>query len=103
MKRFFTNPMMTPEYDWWWGKRFKDSFPSLSQENTRLIEEYLQVIPFELEIVKQDFENKSSELKKRTEKLEEEKIQLGLDIDVQKLEAEKMRKEKTRLMKTWTF
>ncbi|MBA0869191.1 hypothetical protein Goshw_024418 [Gossypium schwendimanii] len=30
------------------------------------------------------------------EKLEEEKIQLGLDVDVQKLEAEKMRKGKKK-------
>ncbi|MBA0753470.1 hypothetical protein Gogos_019792 [Gossypium gossypioides] len=78
--------MMTPKYDWWWGKRVNDNVPSSSQENTRPIEEYLQVIPSKLEIVKQDFEKKSLELGKMTEKLEEEKIQLGLDIDVQKLE-----------------
>ncbi|MBA0659991.1 hypothetical protein Goklo_012059 [Gossypium klotzschianum] len=48
------------------------------------IEEHLQVIPSELEIIKQDFEKRSSELGKRIEKLEEEKIQLGLDVDVQK-------------------
>ncbi|MBA0739578.1 hypothetical protein Gogos_012839 [Gossypium gossypioides] len=40
----------------------------------------------ELEIVKQDFEKKSSELGKRIEKLEETKIHLGLDVDVQKQE-----------------
>ncbi|MBA0696728.1 hypothetical protein Goari_003255, partial [Gossypium aridum] len=27
MKRFFTNPMMTPEYDWWWGKRVNGNIP----------------------------------------------------------------------------
>ncbi|MBA0681596.1 hypothetical protein Goari_023390, partial [Gossypium aridum] len=30
-----------------------------SQENTRPTEEHLQVIPFELEIIKQDFEKRS--------------------------------------------
>ncbi|MBA0687508.1 hypothetical protein Goari_015039 [Gossypium aridum] len=29
-------------------------------------------------------------------------MQVGLDVDVQKLEAEKMRKERVRLRKTWT-
>ncbi|MBA0798605.1 hypothetical protein Gohar_009181, partial [Gossypium harknessii] len=33
------------------------------------------------------------------EKLEEEKIQLGLDVDIQKLEAEKMRKGKNKTEK----
>ncbi|MFQ6648562.1 hypothetical protein Gotur_021753 [Gossypium turneri] len=35
-----------------------------SQENTRPIEEHLQVITSELEIIKQDFENRSSKLEK---------------------------------------
>ncbi|MBA0794606.1 hypothetical protein Gohar_018921 [Gossypium harknessii] len=39
---------------------------------------------------------KSSELGKMIEKLGEEKIQLRLDVDVQKLEAEKMRKGKNK-------
>ncbi|MBA0794609.1 hypothetical protein Gohar_018921, partial [Gossypium harknessii] len=47
-------------------------------------------------IVKQAFEKKSSELGKMIEKLGEEKIQLRLDVDVQKLEAEKMRKGKNK-------
>ncbi|MBA0787694.1 hypothetical protein Gotri_025829 [Gossypium trilobum] len=62
--------------------------------NTRPIEEHLQVIPSELEIVKQDFEKRSSELGKKIEHLEEKKMQLGLDVDVQKLEAKKMKKRK---------
>ncbi|MBA0810511.1 hypothetical protein Gohar_002502 [Gossypium harknessii] len=66
MKRFFANPMLTQEYDWWW------------------------------EIIKQDFRKKSSELGKRIEKLEEEKIQLGLDVDIQTLEAKKIRKGKNK-------
>ncbi|MBA0853491.1 hypothetical protein Goshw_018338 [Gossypium schwendimanii] len=40
------------------------------------MEEHLQVIPFELEIIKQDFEKRSSKLGKKTEQLEEEKISL---------------------------
>ncbi|MFQ6629546.1 hypothetical protein Gotur_007637, partial [Gossypium turneri] len=35
-----------------WGKRINDNVPSSSQENTRPIEEHLQVIPSELDIVK---------------------------------------------------
>ncbi|MBA0632290.1 hypothetical protein Gotri_001030 [Gossypium trilobum] len=47
MKIFVTNPMTTPKYDWWWGKRINDNIPVSSQENTRPIEEHLQVIPCE--------------------------------------------------------
>ncbi|MBA0851169.1 hypothetical protein Goshw_014662 [Gossypium schwendimanii] len=52
MKRFASNPMTTTEYDWWWGKRVNDNIPVSSEENTRPMEEHLQVIPFELEIIK---------------------------------------------------
>ncbi|MFQ6637724.1 hypothetical protein Gotur_014180 [Gossypium turneri] len=48
MKIFAANLMTTPEYDWWWGKRVNDNVPMSSQENTRPIEEHLQVIPSEL-------------------------------------------------------
>ncbi|MBA0868337.1 hypothetical protein Goshw_011975 [Gossypium schwendimanii] len=34
MKRFFTNPMSTQEYDWWWGKRINDNVPLARQEST---------------------------------------------------------------------
>ncbi|MBA0572491.1 hypothetical protein Golob_002831 [Gossypium lobatum] len=27
MKRFTINPMTTPEYDWWWGKKVNDNIP----------------------------------------------------------------------------
>ncbi|KAK5836400.1 hypothetical protein PVK06_012188 [Gossypium arboreum] len=40
---------------------------------------------------------KIRELKKKIEKLEEEKIYLSLDVDVQKIEAEKVRKEKRKI------
>ncbi|MBA0682655.1 hypothetical protein Goari_024354 [Gossypium aridum] len=52
MKRFTVNPMTTSKYDWWWGKRVNDNVSVSSQENTRPIEEHLQVIPFKLEIIK---------------------------------------------------
>ncbi|KAA3467117.1 myosin heavy chain, clone 203-like protein [Gossypium australe] len=54
------------------------------------MEEYLRVVSSELEIIK------NSKLGKKIEQLEEEKIQLGLDVDVQKLEAEKLRKGKNK-------
>ncbi|KAH1114258.1 hypothetical protein J1N35_007636, partial [Gossypium stocksii] len=40
--------------------RVNDNILVPSQENTRLIEKHLQVIPFELEIIKQVFEKMSS-------------------------------------------
>ncbi|MBA0812729.1 hypothetical protein Gohar_026668 [Gossypium harknessii] len=58
--------MPTLEYSWWWGKRIKDNIPTSNQEDFRLIKEHLQKI----------------------EQLEEEKMRLGLDVDIHKLEAE---------------
>ncbi|MBA0879704.1 hypothetical protein Goshw_029943 [Gossypium schwendimanii] len=99
MKRFAANPMTILEYDWWWGKRVNNNITVSSQENTRPIEEHLQVVPSKLETIKQDFEKRSSELGKKIEQLKEEKMHLGLDVDVQKLEAEKMRKGKNKAEK----
>ncbi|KAK5845458.1 hypothetical protein PVK06_001645 [Gossypium arboreum] len=59
------------------------------------MEEYLQVVSSELEIIKHDFEKRNLELGKKIEQLEE-KIHLRLDADVQKLEAEKLRKGKRK-------
>ncbi|MBA0671693.1 hypothetical protein Goklo_024024 [Gossypium klotzschianum] len=59
------------------GGRVKESMknvPMLNQENNQPIEEHLQVIPFELEIIKQDFEKRILKLKKKIEQLEEEKM-----------------------------
>ncbi|KAK5846397.1 hypothetical protein PVK06_002683 [Gossypium arboreum] len=61
------------------------------------MEEYLQVTPSELEIMKQEFERKNLELEKRIVKLEEEKIYLSLNVDVQKIEVEKKRNEKRKI------
>ncbi|MBA0688392.1 hypothetical protein Goari_006184 [Gossypium aridum] len=56
MKRFVVGPMTTPEYYGWWNKRVNENIPGPSQEGVRSMEEYLQVVPFEIEIIKQDFE-----------------------------------------------
>ncbi|XP_016745075.1 uncharacterized protein [Gossypium hirsutum] len=85
MKRFAANPMTTLEYDWWRDQRINENIPMSDQENTRSIEEHLTVIPFELEIIRQDFERKSLELEKRIEQLEEEKMQLASQSRIEEL------------------
>ncbi|MBA0789346.1 hypothetical protein Gotri_026274 [Gossypium trilobum] len=50
-----------------------------------------------LEIIRQDFETRNAELEKKIEQMEEEKTNLRLDMDVQKLEVEKLKKGKIRL------
>ncbi|MBA0881177.1 hypothetical protein Goshw_024045 [Gossypium schwendimanii] len=90
------SPMTTPEYSWWWERRINDNIPMSSQEDVRPIEEHLQVVPSELEIIKQDFEKRSSEFGKKIKQLEEENMHLGLDVDIHKLESEKLRKGKNK-------
>ncbi|MBA0665218.1 hypothetical protein Goklo_005110 [Gossypium klotzschianum] len=77
------------------SQRINDNISTSNQENTRSIEEHLQVISSELEIIKQDFERKSLELEKRIEQYEEEKMQLGMDVD--DLDSLKMDYKKLRL------
>ncbi|MFQ6662045.1 hypothetical protein Gotur_029997, partial [Gossypium turneri] len=89
--------MTTLEYGEWRGKRINDNIPELNLEGVRPIEEYLQVIPSELEIIKQDFEKRNLELEKKIERLEEKKMHLRLDVDVQKLEAEKLKNGKNKV------
>ncbi|KAL1162071.1 hypothetical protein V6Z11_A07G177600 [Gossypium hirsutum] len=76
MKGFTAGPMATPEYEWWWGRRVNDNIPRQDQGNTQPIEEHLRVIPSEVR--------------------EEDKMKLGLDVDIHKLEAEKLRKGKNK-------
>ncbi|KAG8488916.1 hypothetical protein CXB51_016853 [Gossypium anomalum] len=83
------SPATTPEYVEWTGRRINDNIPKPSVEGARLMEEYLQVTPSELEIMKQVFERKNLELEKRIAMFEEEKIYLSLDVDVQKMEVKK--------------
>ncbi|MBA0845553.1 hypothetical protein Goarm_022389, partial [Gossypium armourianum] len=96
MKRLAVGSMTTPEYSEWRSKRINDNIPELNLEGARPMEEYLQVIPSELEIIKQNFKRKNLELEKKIERLEEEKMYLRLDADVQKLEVEKLRKGKNK-------
>ncbi|KAG8474324.1 hypothetical protein CXB51_034043 [Gossypium anomalum] len=72
-----------------WKKPFCMKMPILGV--ARSLEESLRVIPSELEVMKQQFERKNSKLEKRMEKLKEEKMCLSLDVDVQKMEVEKVR------------
>ncbi|MBA0880119.1 hypothetical protein Goshw_026451, partial [Gossypium schwendimanii] len=43
-----------------------------------------------------DFERRNAELEKKLEQIEEEKMNLRLDMDIQKLEAKKLRKWKNK-------
>ncbi|MBA0786235.1 hypothetical protein Gotri_025150, partial [Gossypium trilobum] len=88
MKRFTVGAMTTPKYYGWWSKRVNDNIPGPREECVRSIEEHLQVVPLELKIIKQDFKKRTSELGKKIEQLKEEKMSLGLDVDIHKLEAE---------------
>ncbi|MBA0876985.1 hypothetical protein Goshw_018600 [Gossypium schwendimanii] len=99
MKRLAVGPMIMPEYHEWWAKRINDNVPKLNQEHSQSIEEHLRVIPSELEIIRQDFERRNTELVKKIEQMEAEKTNLRLDIDVQKLENEKLKKEKNKAEK----
>ncbi|MBA0670158.1 hypothetical protein Goklo_025265 [Gossypium klotzschianum] len=96
MKGLVVGLMTTPKYNEWWGKRINDNTPKLNQENSWSIEESFRVIPSELEIIRQDFEKRNADLEKKIEQMEEEKINLRLVLDVQKLETEKSRKEKNK-------
>ncbi|MFQ6647898.1 hypothetical protein Gotur_021553, partial [Gossypium turneri] len=58
----FARAMTTPKYYGWWSKRVNDNILGPREECVRSIEEHLQVISLELEIIKQDFEKRSSEL-----------------------------------------
>ncbi|MFQ6665459.1 hypothetical protein Gotur_032186 [Gossypium turneri] len=99
MKSLAAGPMTTPEYSGWRDQRVNDNILGPNQEITRPLEEHLQAIPSELEIIKQDFERRNLELGRKIEQLEEEKMQLGLDVDVQKLEVNKLRKGKNKTEK----
>ncbi|MBA0789632.1 hypothetical protein Gotri_000124, partial [Gossypium trilobum] len=69
MKRLAVGPITTPEYIEWWGRRINDNISGPIQ---------------------------NAELEKKIEQMEEEKMNLRLDMDVQKLETEKLRKWKNK-------
>ncbi|KAG8490498.1 hypothetical protein CXB51_013597 [Gossypium anomalum] len=92
-------PTTTVEYKGWFCKRANDKIPRSSLEAARSMEENLRVITSELEVMKQEFERKNLELGRKIERLEEENMYLSLDIDIQKIEVEKVRKEKRKIEK----
>ncbi|MBA0861154.1 hypothetical protein Goshw_025066 [Gossypium schwendimanii] len=61
-----------------------------SQEGIRSMEEHLQVVPSELEIIKQDFEKRNSE-KLEAEKLRKGKSKAEEDLDSLKMDYKKLR------------
>ncbi|KAG8474778.1 hypothetical protein CXB51_031701 [Gossypium anomalum] len=85
----------------WFSKRVNDSIPRLSLEVARSMEENLRVIPSELEVIKQEFERKNLELGRKIERLEEEKMYLSLDVDVQKIEWQQKVKEERAKAEYW--
>ncbi|KAK5839736.1 hypothetical protein PVK06_008569 [Gossypium arboreum] len=96
-QRVAINPATTPEYVEWRSRRINDNVYMKKMEEAQPMEEYLQVIPSELNIIKQEFKRKNLELEKKIEKLEEEKMYLSLDVYLQKKEVEKVRKEKRKV------
>ncbi|MFQ6655850.1 hypothetical protein Gotur_026223 [Gossypium turneri] len=96
IKRLAVGPMTTPEYNELWIRRINDNILELSHGNSQSLEEHLRVVPSELEIIKQDFEKRNVELEKRIEQMKEEKMNLRLDANVQKLEAKRLIKGKTK-------
>ncbi|KAK5812685.1 hypothetical protein PVK06_028123 [Gossypium arboreum] len=52
MKRLAIGLRTTPEYNGWFNKRINDNIPGSSLEGARSMEEYLQVVPSELEIIR---------------------------------------------------
>ncbi|MBA0881669.1 hypothetical protein Goshw_012514 [Gossypium schwendimanii] len=74
MKILAMGPSMTPEYRQWRDQKTNDNVPKSNPETARSLEEHLQVIPSELEIIKQYFEKRNLELGRKIEQLEEEKI-----------------------------
>ncbi|MFQ6660225.1 hypothetical protein Gotur_028823, partial [Gossypium turneri] len=51
--------MVTPEYKRWWSKKVNDNVPGPNQEYVRSMEEYLQMVPSKIEIIKHDFEKRN--------------------------------------------
>ncbi|KAG8482834.1 hypothetical protein CXB51_024440 [Gossypium anomalum] len=97
VKILIKGSMTTFEYKGWFSKRVNDNIPRPGLEAARSMEENLRVIPSELEVIKQEFERKNLEHGRKIERLEEKKMYLSLDIDVQKIRVEKVRKEKRKI------
>ncbi|MBA0700699.1 hypothetical protein Goari_022555, partial [Gossypium aridum] len=74
MKRLAMGPMTTPEYYGWWARRINDNTLKLNHEDGQ----------------------KNADLEKRIEQMEAKKTNLRLDIDVQKLENDRLKKRKNK-------
>ncbi|MBA0731533.1 hypothetical protein Golax_022564 [Gossypium laxum] len=101
MKRLAVGPMTTPRYKEWWVRRLNDNISKPSQGNSQSMEEHLRVVPSELEIIRQDFERRNAELEKKMEQMEEEKMNLRLDMDWEKIQSsgvKRFEKKRIRLM-----
>ncbi|MBA0638482.1 hypothetical protein Godav_025646 [Gossypium davidsonii] len=96
MKRLAVGSMTTSEYNEWLVRRINDNIPKPSQGSSQSIKKHLRVVSSELEIIREDFERRNVELEKKIEQMGEEKMNLRLDVDVQKLEVEKLRKRKNK-------
>ncbi|MBA0673259.1 hypothetical protein Goklo_029176 [Gossypium klotzschianum] len=81
MKRLKVGSIPTLEYIEWWGRRINDNILGLSQGDSQLTRKHFRVVPSELEIIRQDFKRMNSELEKKIEQMEEEKMNLRLDAD----------------------
>ncbi|MBA0756471.1 hypothetical protein Gogos_020930 [Gossypium gossypioides] len=67
MKRLAVGPIVTPEYIKGWGRMINDNISGPSQGDSQPTQKHLQVVPFELEIIKQDFKIRNVELEKKIE------------------------------------
>ncbi|XP_012466256.1 uncharacterized protein LOC105784882 [Gossypium raimondii] len=70
IKRLAVGPSTTPEYIKWLGRRVNDNIPAPGQGDNQLVEKHVHVVPSELEIIKQDFERRNSELERNIEQIE---------------------------------
>ncbi|MBA0785322.1 hypothetical protein Gotri_026162 [Gossypium trilobum] len=71
----------TLEYIEWWGRRINDNISGPSQGSGQPTRKHPQVVPSELEIIRQDSKRKNGELENKIEQKEEEKMNLRLDMD----------------------
>ncbi|MBA0879897.1 hypothetical protein Goshw_012719 [Gossypium schwendimanii] len=67
VKRITVGATITAEYHRWQSKRINENILKPREECGQFIKEHLRVVPSELEIIKQDFEKRSSEFRKKME------------------------------------
>ncbi|XP_012481075.1 uncharacterized protein LOC105795972 [Gossypium raimondii] len=67
LKRLAVGPSTTPEYIEWLNRMINDNIPVPGQGDSQFVEKHVHMVPSELEIIKQDFERRNSELEKKIE------------------------------------